>query len=154
MIHIPDNLVGFYHTECSQADSSETESQEQTKYVINPVERGPLSYVAGYVVSKLFQTYVQTSKRKSVKPSEQLQSLVQNMKSTNQSSSFISAHTRGGLVDPSKDLVGILEEAECLFRTELGKGKQTLRKIPTDTVCHAALMSPEVKSLWDNIVLS
>ena len=77
------------------------------------------------------------------------------MKSTNQStSSFISARTRGGLVDPSNDLVGILEEAECLFRKELDKCKQTIRKVPTETVCNAALNSPVVKSLWDNIVLS
>lgn len=158
MIHIPDKLVGFYHTECSQAelaDLPETESPKQIKYSIDPVERGPLTYVAGYVVSKLFQTYVQGHKRKAVKPNEQIQSLLQNMKSTNQStSSFISARTRGGLVDPSNDLVGILEEAECLFRKELDKSKQTMRKIPTETVCNAALNSPVVKSLWDNIVLS
>ena len=115
MVHIPDKLVEFCHTECSQAelaDLPEKESQKQIKYSINPVERGPLTYVAGYVVSKLFQTYVQDRKRKAVKPNEQIQSLLQNMKSTNQStSSFISARTRGGLVDPSNDLVGILEEA-------------------------------------------
>ena len=115
MVHIPDKLVEFYHTECSQAelaDLPEKESQKQIKYSINPVERGPLTYVAGYVVSKLFQTYVQDRKRKAIKPNEQIQSLLQDMKSTNQStSSFISARTRGGLVDPSNDLVGILEEA-------------------------------------------
>ena len=92
MVHILDKLVGFYHTECSQtelADLPETESQKQVKYSINPFERGPLTYVAGYVVSKLSQTYVQDRKRKAVKPNEQIQSLLQSMKSTNQSTSSL-----------------------------------------------------------------
>ena len=106
------------------------------------------------MVSKLFQTCVHNSKRKAVKPNERLQSLLQIMKSTNHSSSFISARSRGGIVNPSKDLVGILEEAERLFRKELDTCKQTIRKIPTDKICNASLNSPVVKSLWDNIVLS
>ena len=79
---------------------------------LDPIERGPLNYIAGYVVSKLFQA----SKKKGGKTNEELNLLLQNMKSSDQSSSFISARTRGGLVNPSKDLVGILEEAECFFR--------------------------------------
>ena len=60
VIHLPDSLVGFYHPE-----TNETESTEETGGVgetgdkslsskLDPIERGPLNYIAGYVVSKLF----------------------------------------------------------------------------------------------------
>ena len=156
MIHLPDNLVGFYHTE-----TNETESTEETGGIgetgdkslsskLDPIERGPLNYIAGYVVSKLFQA----SKKKGGKTNEELNLLLQNMKSSDQSSSFISARTRGGLVNPSKDLVGILEEAECFFRRQVDASKHLLRSIPTDTICNATINSPVVKSLWNNIVMS
>ena len=148
MIHIPDHLVGFYHT-ISKTHSGETEASTIKK--LDPAERGPLAYVAGYVVSKLFQK----SKRKAGNQNEELQSLLQSMKSVDQSSSFISAHSRGGLVNPSIYLLGILEEAKYLFREQVsGSIQGTLRKIPTDVICHNALESPVVKSLWANIVIS
>ena len=75
------------------------------------------------------------------------------MKST-ESNSFISARIRGGLVTPCNDLVGILEEAEVLFRNEVIKSKLVLRNIPTDKICFPTLESPTVKSLWDNVVLT
>ena len=156
MIHLPDNFVGFYHTE-----TNETESTEETGGIgetgdkslsskLDPIERGPLNYIAGYVVSKLFQA----CKKKGGKTNEELNLLLQNMKSSDQSSSFISARTRGGLVNPSKDLVGILEEAECFFRRQVDASKHLLRNIPTDTICNATIKSPVVKSLWNNIVMS
>lgn len=106
--------------------------------------------MAGYVVSKLFQV----AKRKTAKQNEHLLLLLQNMKSIDQSNSFIAARTRGGLVNPSQELVGILEEAEISFRQHVDMTKQSLRNIPTETICNDTLSSPVVKSLWDNIVLS
>lgn len=148
MIHIPDHLVGFYHT-ISRQHIGETAASTVKK--LDPAERGPLTYVAGYVVSKLFQK----NKRKSGNQNEELQSLLQSMKSIDQSTSFIAARSRGGLVNPSTDLVGILEETEYLFRKEVSDSSQgTLRKIPTDSICSKTLESPVVKSLWDNIVMS
>ena len=77
------------------------------------------------------------------------------MKSIDQSKSFIFACSRGRLVNPSTDLVGILEEAEYLFQKQVSESTQgTLRKIPTDAICSNALESPVVKSLRDNIVMS
>jgi hypothetical protein len=67
--------------------------------------------------------------------------------------SFISARSRGGLVAPCEDLLGILEEAEISFRNHVGRGDLTLRNIPTDLICVSTLNSPLVKSLCDNIVL-
>ena len=70
------------------------------------------------------------------------------MKSSDQSSSFTSSRTRCGLVNSSKDLVGIVEEAECFFRRHVDASKHSLRNIPTDTICNATLNPPIVKFLW------
>ena len=153
MIHLPDHLVGFYHKNKGQTTQTVVSEEDTTSQMtsisgINPAERGPLTYVAGYVVAKLFQT----SKR-AKKPNEELQSLLQSMRSLDQSS-YISARTRGGLVNPSKDLVGILEKAEYEFRQQVSEEKSTLRNIPIDEICNATLKHPTVKSLWENIVLS
>ena len=83
---------------------------------------------------------------------EELQMLLQNMKSSNELNSFISAGTSGGLVTPCDDLVGIIEEAEVLFRKEVSQSKLVLRNIRTDNICFATLESPTVKYLWDIIV--
>ena len=75
-----------------------------------------------------------------------------NMKSSDQSTNnFIAARTRGGLVTPCEDLVGILEVAEIYFRTEVNN--EMLRNIPTEIICLYTLRSPVVKSLWGNIVV-
>ena len=57
MIHIPDHLVGFYNTNQARTTTAQTphDSQKNVKG-IDQTERGPLSYVAGYIVSKLFQS--------------------------------------------------------------------------------------------------
>ena len=107
MIHLPDQLLGFYHINCGRTGPSErgeaaSQSPQSNIDKLDPAERGPLLYVAGYVVSKLFQT----TKRKSGKRNDELQALLQNMKLLDQSTNFISARTRGGLANPSKDLVG------------------------------------------------
>ena len=104
--------------------------------------------MAGYIVAKLFQT-----SKKTKKPNEELQSLLQSMKSLNQSS-YISARTGGGLVNPSKDLFRVLEQAEHEFRRQVSERKSTLRKIPIDEICNVTLKHPVVKPLWENIVLS
>ena len=148
MIHIPDHLIGFYNLSQMRDEGESTSKPAQQVMQIDPAERGPLSYIGGYIVSKLFQT----NKRKTGPQNEELQALLQNMKSSDQSSSFISARTRGGLVTPCDDLVGILEEAEISFRKEVTKSKLVLRNIPTENICFSTLRSPAVKSLWDNIV--
>ncbi len=67
------------------------------------------------------------------------------MRSLDQSS-YISARTRGGLVNPSTDVVGILEQAEYEFRQQVSE-KSTLRNIPIDKIYNATLKLPMVKSL-------
>ncbi len=143
MIHIPEHLVGFYNTSSPANEESSSKAIQH-----DPVERGPLSYVAGYVISKLFQF---NKKSKQGNHSNQgLKTLLQAMKS-NETNNFISARTRGGLVTPCSDLVGILEVAEMSFRENV---VGNIRHIPVEKVCDATLKSPTAKSLWENIVFS
>ena len=150
-LQIPDHLASYYEinrTESTTEGISTTTSSEKR---INPEERGPLSYLAGYIVSKLHKTCARTKD----KNNGELLSLLQNMKSAEGlTNSFISARTRGGLVTPCDNLVGILEIAEVLFREKLNESEELLRKIPVENICISTMNSPQVKSLWENIVMS
>ena len=67
-------ILSYYkinHTEAMTKDSSTTSSEKN----VNPEERGPLSYLAGYVVTKLHKTCT----RSKDKNNEELLSLLQNM---------------------------------------------------------------------------
>ena len=141
-IHIPEHLVGFYNTNTANEESC---SKAATPTQLGPAERGPLSYVAGYVISKLFQL-----NKKKKQGNQGLQALLHAMKSV-EANNYISARTRGGLVTPCSDLVAILEVAEISFRDNV---VGNIRHIPLEKVCDATLKSPIVKSLWENIVYS
>jgi hypothetical protein len=117
---------------------------------LNPVERGPLAYIGGYIITKL----TQINRKKKDNVNEQIQALLQSMKSTGTANSFIANRTRGGLTSPSDDLVNILEAAELACRDEVTKSLGIIRNIPTDTIYNAIVESPKVKSLWENIVIS
>ena len=152
MIEIPDGLVGFFKVARSRQEASNNPTQSVNSTVkIDPSERGPLSYIAGYIVSKMHQK----SRNRKDTCSEELQALVSSLKSSEGASNFVSARSRGGLVTPCEGLLGILEEAEILFRKHVGIGDitDTVRNIPVDMICFSTLNSPLVKSLWDNIVL-
>jgi hypothetical protein len=61
MIHLPDHLVGFCHKNKGQITQNVVSEEDTTSQLTNisgidPAERVPLTYVAGYVVAKLFQT--------------------------------------------------------------------------------------------------
>ena len=105
---------------------------------LDPSERGSLSYIAGYIVSKLYQ---KTRNRKKDCNSD-LQSLLQSLKSTRQDNEFILARSRVGLVTPSQDLIAIIEEAELCFRKCVSEGQIVLRNIPTDTICRGVDSGP------------
>ena len=116
MIHIPDHLVGFCNVGLVGGNSGE-KTLEYADYGIKPSEHGPLSYILGYVVSKLKKA----SKGKSGDEKPELQALVQTLIEAEDEASneFISARTRGGLVTPCEDIVRILHEAEICFRKEV-----------------------------------
>ncbi len=90
MVQIPDHLAIYYeinHTRTTTESSSTRSKQE-----IDHDERGPFSYLAGYVVSKLHKTCVKSLD----KNNKELLSLLRNMKSPEGlTNSFISARTRG-----------------------------------------------------------
>jgi hypothetical protein len=149
MIHVPDHLVGFYNIN-RRRQRAETSDDCGSNDHLDQAEYGPLTYIAGYVVSKLFQQ----NKRKSGSTKEEVNLLLQCMKSSDNGTGFIAARTRGGLINPSADLVRILEVAEISFRMHVAQSKQALRNIPTKDICNTTLESPLVKSLWENITLS
>ena len=144
MIEIPDRLVGFFKIEARAKPTMTTTSDLK----LDPSERGPLSYIAGYIVSKLYQ-----KTRNKQDSDTELQALLQSLKSTESDNNFILTRSRGGLVSPSHHLMGIVEEAEICFRKNVGEGELVLRNIPAEMICESTLSSPVVRSLWDNIVL-
>lgn len=153
MIEIPDRLVGFFKIAQSREEAKNNPTQttsSATDFELDPSEQGPLSYITGYIVSKIHQK----SRNKKEASNEELQALVRSLKSADGANNFISARSRGGLVTPCNDLLAIVKEAEICFRKHAGTGTNlTLRNIPTDMICVSALNSPLVKSLWENIVL-
>ena len=153
MIQLPDFMVGHYNTEIQRLRHGECSSTGVTHdepMQLNPVERGPLAYIGGYIISKL--THINRKKKDNI--NEQIQALLQSMKSVGPANSFIANRTRGGLTSPCDDLVNILEEAELGFKGEINKSVGMIRNIPTHTIYNAIVENPKVKSLWENIVMS
>ena len=128
MIEIPDHLVGFY--KISQVQ--EVPTKPDIYFFVfkdnrnQPHERGPFSYIAGYTISKLYQT---SRSRKST-CDETLHTLLQSLKADQRANSFISARSRGGVVTPCVDSLGIVEEAEKTSRKNMGELTDTVRNIP------------------------
>ena len=128
-----------------------TKKQNETPVTLKPAERCPLSYIAGYIVSKL----ITKNRTKKGQSSDEIQALLNVIKSTEVANAFISVRTRGGLVCPCDDLIHIVEVAELSFRGEIDRINETLRSIPTEVICNTVLESPVMKSLWENnIILS
>ena len=146
MIYIPDYLVAFYKTGIRQArqGASSTDQGEITE--LDEKECGPLSYIAGYVLSKL-----QKKCWGKGKTNEELQVMLQNMKSAGTDNPYIAARSRGGLLTPCNDLVNILEIVEILFRNFIASSKTIVKTIPCDSLCNTALDLPLIKSLWDAV---
>ncbi|CAB4023444.1 Hypothetical predicted protein, partial [Paramuricea clavata] len=69
---------------------------------------------------------------KSKEKNNELQDLLQNLKSEQKNNSYILARTKGGLVTLCEDIVRILHEAEICFRKEVDKSKLAIRNIPVD----------------------
>ena len=139
MIQLPDFLIGFFN----RTNLKQNQAQGDDASKLDPAEYGPLSYIAGYIVSKLHQK----NKARRDKSNEEIQTLLHAMKSTVTAQNFISARSRGGLVSPTVDLVGILEAAGLSFRSEVSNSKDILRNIPTDSICSKVIDLPVVKSL-------
>ena len=149
MILIPDHLVSLSkgvsninYQEPAIASTSSVQTEISSRLDEN--ERGPLSYIAGYVLSNL--------KRKSKnKHNDELQIILEHMINSGLENAYIEARSRGGLVTPCEDLVKLLEVVEILFRQFIGN-QPTVKNIPCDKLCNDAIDSTLIKSLWDNII--
>jgi hypothetical protein len=98
----------------STSSGSETGVSAGVSSELNEHERGPLSYIAGYVLSNL--------KKKSVqKKNDELQTILQTMICPDVENSYVASRSRGGLVTPSQDIVRVLEVVENLFREFIQK---------------------------------
>ena len=83
MIQLPDFLVSFYNRTHVKKDDQALEEEK-----IDPAEHGPLSYIAGYIVSRLL---LKNNKKKE-KSNEKIQALLQAMRSNEPAGlQFISA---------------------------------------------------------------
>ena len=98
MIEIPDRLAGFFKVCQNRENSCTTTASNDWK--IEPSEQGPLSYIAGYIVSKLYQK----SRFKKNDANEEFQALLQSLKSDDLDNNFILARSRGGLISPCHHL--------------------------------------------------
>ena len=137
MISISDHLVSLFKKSQQQPVIEQKDVSE-----LSEIERDPLSYIAGYVLSQL--------RKKS--SSDELQLLIQTMICPSSENTYIKSRSRGGLVTPCNDLVKILEVAEILFGHFTAKQSSVVKSIPSDKLCNDTLDSPLVMSLCDNIL--
>ena len=96
MIEIPDHLLGFYKISQVQEDAkkSPTSTSSSTKTIeISPHKRGPFSYIAGYIISKLYQT----SRSRKGTCDGTLHALLQSLKSDQSANSFYIGLQQGWL---------------------------------------------------------
>ena len=134
-------LMDFYELipkSCQQQPAIEEKDASE----LSEIERGPLSYIAGYVLSQL--------RKKS--SNDELLLLIQTMVCPSSENTYIKTRSRGGLVTPCNDLVKILEVAEIIFCQFTTKQSSVVKSIPSEKLCNDTLDSPLVKSLWDNIL--
>ncbi len=104
MISIPDHLVSLSKGVTSDQEpaiGSTGSGQTEISSELNENERGPLSYIAGCVLSNL-------RKKSKNKGNDELQLILEHMISLGLENEYIEACSRGGLVTPSDDLVKLL----------------------------------------------
>lgn len=140
IIQIPDLLVGFYKRGNVKEKLPDIKAIEKSEF-------GPLSYVAGYVISKMYRKS-KVSARKETPEQLELQSLLLSMKSL-QDNEYIDSLSRGKLWNPCENLLAITAECEKVFRQH---SAGLVREIPLQQVRADILQKPKVKSAWDAIL--
>ena len=140
MIHLPDLLVAFYKRGNVKEKLPNIKPIEKSEY-------GPLSYVAGYIISKMYRKSKVAAKQ-TVERAE-LQSLLLSMKSMDDNE-YIDSLSRGKLWNPCEDLLIVAVECEKVFRQYSGG---LVSEIPLEQVRADILQKPKVKSAWDAILL-
>ena len=135
------SVVGFY--KCGNV--------KEKLPVIKPIESsefGPLSYVAGYIIAKMFRKSKASAKGKETLEQLELQSLLFSMKSLDDNE-YIDSFSRGKVWNPCENLICIAAECEKVFR-QYSSG--LVREILLEQVRADILLKPKVKSAWDAII--
>lgn len=139
LINLPAKLAS-YIKKCRGVDNV-TVVQPLTEQ-----EKGPLRYIAGAVLSKLYR---KLSKSEKYQANTLLQKLLLSMRVPCELNEYIRNIDRGGLWNPCELLVTLIEVVEIIFREET---KEKLTSIPTSTILKRSLNSLEVISHWESIV--
>lgn len=141
MVNLPDLLVSFYKRGEQNEDSMAIEkSLEESEY-------GPLSYVAGYIIGKLYR--MSKFHRSQTDTQIQIQCLLLSLKSADENE-YINSLSRGGLWVPCGNLVIIAVECEKFFRKYT---KGVVKEVPLTKLSADILEDPKVKSAWEAILL-
>ena len=148
-VRIAVNLLFIHLPELLIVATCKSQSIEQTKDVpeVNEREHGPLSYLMGSVISKMFRTskFRKRSMLESTSTNkEELQDLLQSMKQPD--NEYILSLSRGGLWTPCEDLIAIGFEIEKTFRYETVAFDVT-KPVPISELQTCVLENPKVKSL-------
>lgn len=140
MMNLPDLLVSFYKRGEQNEDSLPIEKPlEQSEY-------GPLSYVAGYIIGKLYRK--SKFHRSQTDIQVQIQYLLLSLKSAGENE-YINSLSRGGLWVPCGNLLIIAVECEKIFRKYT---KGVVKEIPLTKVSADVLEDSKVKSAWEAIL--
>ena len=144
-IHIPELLVAA----CKDKLLKIVGEGKKPEAEITEKEYGPLSYLMGSVISKMFRTSKYKTNSRSGGENEGLQILLQSLKRPD--NEYIKSLSRGGLWTPCEDLIAIGFEAEKEFRSKTVTLDVT-KAIPVGELRTEIFSIPKVKSLWNNIV--
>lgn len=112
-------------------------------------EKGPLRYIIGAVISKLYRKS-KTSKESESTVNRMLQNLLLSMRIPTELNEYLLNADRGGLWNTCDLLVTLIEVVEIIFREETNK---TVTSVPTTDILNRSLESPDIISHWDAIVL-
>ena len=137
LIQIPDLLVGFYKRGNVKEKLPDIKPFEKSEF-------GPLSYVAGNVISKMYRKSKVSAKKDTPKQLE-LQSLLLSMKSL-QHNEYIDSVSRGKLWNLCENLLAITAECEKVFKQH---SAGLVGEIPLQQLRADSLQKPKVKSAWD-----
>ena len=122
-------------------DNIVTDVQQLTKQ-----KKGPLRYIAGAVISKLYRKMKKSEKYHS---NTELQNFLLSMRVPCELNEYMRNIDQGGLWNPCELLVTLIETVEIIFREETNV---KLTSIPTSDILKRSLNCPEVISHWESIV--
>ena len=136
------------------AFSKPSANQSHKEISLKDAECGPLNYLGGYILHKLYRKNKKSSKEAKIcEEKEEFMALINSLhvdEPLGKDSAFISAKDRGGLWYPKEYLADILVTAELQFRVQTGK--EVSHKICVDKIVDNLLHQPVLRSKWSMLV--